>query len=83
MIDNEPEEVELTAMVIAIRELAEDSRFQRFLGHIQARMDAYVVDMGDPRVYNVHGELSNTAGRVDELRQLLNFINECRVGSAS
>jgi hypothetical protein len=78
MEDNNPTEVEAAALVIAVREMATDPRFERFMGYVQARMSQYIVDMGSHIVYNQPTELNNTAGRVDELRQLIDFVEDCR-----
>jgi hypothetical protein len=78
MEDNNPIEVEAAALRIAIAELAADPRFQRFMDHIQDRKDAFINDIGAPACFTNHAALSNISGRIDELTQILEMVQECR-----
>lgn len=72
------EEREQAALQEAVQALADDANFKHLVTYLTARMGGYVEDMGNPLCYGNPSELNNTAGRVDELRQLLSFIESCR-----
>ncbi len=72
------EEREHAALREAVAALADDANFKHLLAYLTARMGGYIEDLGNPACYTVPAELSNTSGRIDELRQLLSFIEACR-----